>query len=137
MALITWSSAYSLDHLQIDTQHRTLVGLLNQLHEAMSAGHGKDVLGKVLTDLAGYTVVHFQTEEALMREHAYPERDAHKRQHDELTAEVLRFKRDYETGKASMSLQVLTFLKSWLTGHIQGADAKLAAFLRKTPVPVG
>ena len=51
MALITWSSMFSVGVAEIDNQHKKLVELINQLNDAMHAGKGADVMGKVLSEL--------------------------------------------------------------------------------------
>ena len=62
MAYLDWSESYSVGIPKIDMQHQKLVAFLNQLYEAMQAGKGNDVLGKVLNDLAMYTKTHNQVE---------------------------------------------------------------------------
>ena len=73
MALIKWTSALSVAVPEIDLQHQKLVSLINQLHESMLSGKGREVLGGVLNELIDYTKRHFADEEELMRRHNYPE----------------------------------------------------------------
>ncbi|MCC6132451.1 MAG: hemerythrin, partial [Acidobacteria bacterium] len=56
MSLITWSDELSVGVSAFDNQHKRLVALINELHDAMSAGKGSKVLGKILSELADYTV---------------------------------------------------------------------------------
>ena len=55
MSLFAWSAKYSLHIGQIDEQHKKLVGMLNDLFDAMKAGKGNDVLDNVLSQLIAYT----------------------------------------------------------------------------------
>jgi len=37
---------------------------------------------------------------------------------------VSEFKASYEVGNIGLSIDIMRFLKDWLTGHIQGTDRK-------------
>ena len=63
MALIEWNDEYSVKVKEIDQQHMKLVNLINELHLAMKEARGREVVGKILTDLISYTKFHFSTEE--------------------------------------------------------------------------
>ena len=109
---------------QIDAEHKNLVSILNQLHEAMRRGQGKDVLGSTLDSLVSYTKAHFTNEERLLQQSGYPDLVAHKREHELLTNKVLEFQRNFNAGRIGLSLDVMEFLSSWLQGHIKGTDKK-------------
>ncbi|MGB9912684.1 MAG: hemerythrin, partial [Candidatus Kapaibacteriota bacterium] len=47
MAFIEWNDNYSVGVSIIDNQHKQLIRIINELHEGMGTGKGKDVLGKV------------------------------------------------------------------------------------------
>ncbi len=128
-SLFVWNDSYSTGIREIDAQHKKLVDILNALYDAMSKGQGNQALGKLLDELIKYTVVHFATEERLFKLHGYPDTLAHKREHDELASKVLQLQKDFAAGKVSLSMQVASFLKNWLTNHILGADKKYAPFL--------
>jgi len=46
MSLIEWSPAYSVKVKKFDDQHKKLIELINQLHDAMKAGQGNAMLGE-------------------------------------------------------------------------------------------
>jgi hemerythrin len=129
MALITWTDALSVNIKEIDAQHRRLFDLMNKLHEAMKVGKGNDVLGGILGDLVKYTVFHFSTEEKYFQKFGYPEFQQHKKQHDDLAQKAKALKESFEQGKQTISIEVLNFLKDWLSGHIVGSDKKYGRFL--------
>jgi hemerythrin len=113
----------------IDEEHKILVNMINDLHSAMGSGKGKDVMGKILTGLADYTKTHFAFEENLMQKHGYPGYLAHKGQHDALTKQVNDLYIKFAEGKTMVTVEVMHFLKNWLTDHIQNTDKKYAPFL--------
>ena len=129
MALITWSDALSVNIKEIDTQHQRLVDLVNKLHDSMKSGKGNDILGPILSDLVRYTVSHFATEERYFQKFAYPEFQQHKKEHDDLAQKAKVLKASFEQGKQTISIEVLNFLKDWLSKHILGSDKKYSPFL--------
>ena len=128
MAFIDWSQQYSVGVRQFDDQHKKLIALVNELHEAMKSGKGKEVLAHVLGELVSYTRTHFKAEEQLMQIHAYPDAAAHRQLHEELTEKAVALKRDLEAGNSMLTLPVMDFLKTWLQNHIMGTDKKYTAF---------
>lgn len=134
MSLFQWSPDLSVNIAEIDSQHKKLIGILNLLHESMRTGKGKDVLAKVLNDLTDYTVYHFGTEERLFEKYAYPEYRAHKRQHDDLTSQVLELKKRFEAGQVTITVEVMNFLKEWLNNHIRHTDKKYSEYLNSKGV---
>ena len=130
MALISWQDKYSVNIREIDDQHKKLIDMINELHDAMMAGQGKEVMTQVLDKLASYCVSHFATEERLMSTHGFPGFDEHKEKHEKMTAKVKQLQQGLaQSGTAVMSNDVMTFLKSWLDKHIMGTDHKYAPFL--------
>lgn len=130
MTMFEWKPEYSVGYPQIDEQHKRLFEFANELHSAMSAGKGKEILRKTLGKLISYTKAHFASEERLMQANKYPDYAAHKAAHDALTARVMNFERDFEAGRAMMSVEVLRFLNEWLMRHIGETDRKIASFLK-------
>ena len=61
MSLIKWNDSFSVNVVKIDQEHKKLFEMVNELTDAMKAGHGKDVLGNILDRLISYTAFHFQT----------------------------------------------------------------------------
>jgi hemerythrin len=129
MSLITWSPALEVGVSQIDREHKKLVELLNKLSDAMKEGHGKDVLGTLLHDLVQYTIQHFTMEENLMKVHRYPSEPDHKHEHDDLKKTVSDLQEKLKSGKMTVSIETMTFLKTWLNNHILMSDKKLALHL--------
>lgn len=129
MALIPWNDKYSVGISSIDTQHKKLVDLTNQLHDAMSTGKAKDSIPAILTDLVAYTKQHFSYEEKIMDTNKYPGYVKQQMEHAALTKQVVKFKEDMLAGKISLSIEVMNFLKGWLINHISGSDKLYTQFL--------
>jgi hemerythrin len=134
MALIDWSDEFSVNIKDIDAQHKKLIELINRLHDAMRVGQGKAALDAILTDLVAYTQTHFAFEEQLMAKHGYAAAAEHKQAHDILTESVLKMQKQYQSGALVMSVEVLQFLKQWLSAHIMGSDKRYTAHLNSKGV---
>lgn len=131
MALVTWSDKYSMNIKEIDEQHKNLVKMINELHDAMLNARSKEVALGIINNMAEYTQYHFSTEEKYMVQYKYPDYVAHKKEHDRFIQQVGNFKKDYEGGKAGLSFELLNFLKDWLVGHIQESDRKYSPFFNE------
>jgi len=130
MPLMTWTERLSVGVKVLDEDHKRLVALVNELYDAMQAGHGRDTLGRILDGLVRYTKEHFAREEKFFAQSHYPAADSHRQQHEALTRQVMDVQRKYAAGSAStLSLDVLQFLKNWLINHIQGSDQKYRVHL--------
>jgi hemerythrin len=125
MTLMTWTEKLSVGVGVLDEDHKKLVAMVNELYDAMQAGHGKDKLGRILDGLVQYTKFHFAREEKFFAETGYPASAPHKQQHEALTKQVLEVQKKYAAGAtATLSVDVMQFLKNWLITHIQGSDQK-------------
>jgi len=134
MALITWSNDLSVSIKKFDEEHKKLITMINDLHMAMGSGNGKDVLGPVLARLVDYTKTHFAAEEELMQKHGYPGYVSHKALHDGLTRQVIDLQNKFGEGKVLITVQVMNFLKDWLSSHIINTDKKYSHYLNSKGV---
>lgn len=129
MPIMSWTDTYSIGIAEIDQQHKKLIDLINALHDAMTKGQAKTVLGKILGDLVSYCNGHFAIEEKLFDKYGYPDAADHKEKHQKMTSKVLALQQQFEQGKATITLDVMDFLQQWLHKHILGTDKKYSSFL--------
>ena len=127
--LFPWSDTFSVKIGIIDMQHKNLVNFINELHQAMVEGHGKEQLGKILANLIKYTQIHFKTEESYLATHQYPDYVNHKSEHDQLTKTVQDFQSKFQKNEVGLTIEVMDFLKNWLSKHILGSDKRYGPFL--------
>jgi hemerythrin len=131
MALMSWMDSYSVSVPQFDSQHKQLFALINRLHDAMAKGHANDVMAKTLDELILYTKSHFQAEEKLLESKGYPDLAAHKAQHEKFTSQVVQFQEDFISGKLTVTIQLMNFLRDWLIHHILETDKQYGEFLKQ------
>lgn len=131
MAFIEWNESLSVNVAVIDGQHQKLIAMINELHEAMSQGKGRTVLGRIVSGLVSYTESHFRTEEKYFDVFGYPEALSHKKEHADFVAKVSEFKEGVEQGKIALSIEIMNFLSDWLRNHIKGVDKKYLSFFNE------
>lgn len=135
MALLRWSREYELGLDQVDDHHRHLVALLNKVYRDFNNGVLKHSMTRVVEELIDYAIYHFAAEEHWMSEHRYPELAEHRRQHDYFKQRIEEIRRDLTDGNGQLSLEVLTFLKNWVSNHILDSDADYGRFVQQQRSP--
>ncbi len=128
MNFFEWKPSYSVNVDDLDSQHKKLITLVNSLNEAMTQGKGKDVLNRVLNDLAIYAEVHFNNEEKLFAKYQYPDAKAHIQVHNDFRSKVLEIKKKADSGNLLVTVELLTFLQKWIEDHILKIDKKYSEF---------
>lgn len=131
MELIQWSGVYAVDIPEVDRQHRELIKIINRMFQYMSEQRGKEILQSTLNELSDYTVYHFSTEESLMKEKSYPFLAEHKAEHALFIEKVIKYRKEFETLKTNMSIEIFYFLKDWLYHHITEVDKNMAKYINQ------
>lgn len=131
MPLIQWNDTFSVKVPSLDAQHEQLIKILNDLHEAMLAKRGNEVLAQEVARLHQYARTHLKTEEELLQKHGYPNFAAHKAQHDAYLAKVKDIETEMRNGGMTVPIHLMNFLKQWWTSHILKTDRDYADFLKE------
>jgi hemerythrin len=131
MAMIAWNNNLSVNVVEIDMQHKKLVAMINELYDAMKVGKGKEAIGKILNDLILYTATHFKTEEQYFTKFGYPNTADHKMEHTAFVEKVKEFKSGFDTGKVTVTIEVMKFLSDWLFKHIMVTDKNYSKFFNE------
>ena len=124
---ILWDEKWSIGNKLIDSQHKTLVKLVNDL---VFSSDEKGIPA-ALSFLVNYTATHFKDEEALQKSCGFPGYIRHKELHRELTVTVGKLVAEYQkagsTAKLKHSLDKV--LASWLINHIEVEDKKIGDYI--------
>ncbi|MEE4242492.1 MAG: bacteriohemerythrin [Desulfopila sp.] len=134
MALIYWMPEFNTNIAILDQQHRLLVDLINELHQAFEADKDRQILIKLIDKIGMFAASHFAREEHLFELHGYPHAEEHLQEHDYFEDMLFQFEDEFKAGKQNLTLNVLTFLSDWLVNHINGSDKQYVAFLKKRGV---
>ena len=130
MPAINWTNQLSVGVHAIDTDHKLLVSLINQLNDAIEDGLGEETVGSVLNALCDYTLYHFGREEALMAACGYPDAEDHRKIHEQITTKVMDIRDGFLAGKDIVHGEdMLELMTNWLTDHIVGRDKLYQPFM--------
>ncbi len=128
MEAFVWNQRFVTGIEIVDTQHRRLVDIINQLGDVMLGGKpmsegSMQILFKQLSD---YAREHFSDEEALMREAGIDPRhiDRHTAHHHQFVEQLASMWRARGAMK-NPGETVLGFLSAWLAFHILGEDQSM------------
>lgn len=127
MPLMEWDGSLNLGDAMLDRQHKSLVALINQVHETSQSPDRDTEIMHSITAMYLYAKEHFFDEEGLMARLCYPERQGHTAMHKvfvakahEMTDACLEGRMDHE--------DMLRFLVAWLSRHIAVEDAKIVQY---------
>jgi len=129
MALFNWNDNLNVSNKLFDSQHKQLFDLINQLHDAMLVGKGKEVMDTVLKALLNYTKTHFADEERVLKLHKYPDCERQIKEHQLFVQQILDLQKKQTEGNAAITQVTLNFLRDWLQKHISVEDKKYSQFL--------
>lgn len=131
MTFFPWQKNYAFGIESIDSDHVKLIDMINDLYSAMSKGEGKNVIKDIVTGLVDYSKVHFKREEVKMKSINFMNFEDHEAEHDAFILKVSAFKKKLDEGKDNISIEVVTFLREWLSNHILTSDKEMAKELLK------
>ncbi len=129
-----WSRHFVTGIAVVDSQHRGLVELINEVAPLLGGGDalGADTARSVLDRLWEYALTHFRDEEQIMRHGGLdPDELAHHlRSHHGFVDEVKLMQRQLDAEGLCSGHDLLRFLASWLTFHILVEDQLMARQLQ-------
>jgi hemerythrin-like metal-binding protein len=131
MPLLEWNDTFSVGFEEIDNDHKQLIGIVNRLDDAITAGKEFAVVGDLLDELVSYTLWHFRHEERLMQSYGDPTFYDHKQEHEALAEAAAAKQQEFQGGNQDVARELMPFLKGWLTKHIQGTDSRTGHYLAK------
>jgi hemerythrin-like metal-binding protein len=134
LALLTWSTKYSVGVQALDDQHKGLLRVLNALHAGMMKGQAQSVAGPLLDTLMAGARQHFALEERMMSEAKYAGLAQHRAKHQELIGKLANFMARYRNCDSTMYVQLLNFLRDWFNDHMQKEDQEYGPALKANGV---
>lgn len=133
MALLQWKDSYSVGIDAVDHEHKELIGLINRLHDRLTATHEAATIAGFLGDILRSISAHFALEEHFMRDHGYDQLPQHKADHELLLDEIRDIMDDYEADPAAGTTALSARLDAWFSRHFETHDARLHKALGNHP----
>lgn len=130
METVIWvNEKFTVGVQHIDAQHKHIVEMLNTLGQAIEENRGTEYIAQVVSEMKSYAQYHFATEEEAMSKFNFPKLVAHRTEHDAFIEKVLDVEDALATGGQISPLDIWTFLRDWVTDHIQSCDKEYGPFL--------
>jgi len=128
MAYLAWQDDLNTGIQVIDNQHKRIVEMINQLHDAQ-AQRLDGLVGQVIEELVDYTLSHFAFEETLLEDAGYEFTRAHKKVHELFIKRVSEYRLRFAAGE-DIADELKQLLGRWLFNHIRNDDANYAESVR-------
>jgi hemerythrin len=125
MRRMVWTAACRTGFEEIDSQHRLLFAISNELLEIGNPKSQELEIKYLLRHLRDYVDKHFSYEEKFMEEKKFPGLADHKLKHEKIVSEI----NSALTSSASMTEikeSLETLLNAWIRSHILVEDKKYA-----------
>ncbi len=125
-----WSDEYKIGISAVDSQHKRLFELVQELNEVLQKGlKGADV-ESLLVVLDQYKTRHFQLEEKYMEECDYPAIAEQRKAHESFTDkfEELRVELNEQGLTPNLINSIRGELALWLKDHVTGLDMQFGEY---------
>ncbi len=126
---LAWKPEYSVGVEQMDEDHKKLLDLILQMFKVLQSASDKEKAAAIIAELNNYTITHFTREEELLRQHGYPDLEAHIKEHEVMKQKVKDFQGEFEGNSDKVSSDVLRYLQEWLINHINTTDKKYSEYM--------
>lgn len=127
-----------LDIPVIDLQHIWLVYLIMELENenlgAANEAFPEEKIRKIMGDLLSFAAEHFSLEEDLLMAFDMPDAFEHAEKHRHFVQFLSERANEVRTGKQDSVKVLISFLKDWLTMHIQKDDRHYATYCRDSGI---
>jgi len=132
----TWNEVYNTGIVTIDTQHKVILKILNELYDVVFINKKDDKLAGILHELVQYTIYHFEEEEKLFEKYHFIAEKEHKKEHALFVEQISAFKQKLNTNDRLITLELIDFLKNWLIDHILVKDQEYVKFFNAKGIQI-
>jgi len=125
---LKWDEKYEVGHARIDAEHQIFLGLIIDFKSAIDNDAPREKLLRILKEVEKYAEFHFVSEENIMIDVGYPEKEKHTVIHNHLLAELHDQNQQFKA-KVSSAESIFEFLFEWFALHTSNEDKKLAHYI--------
>lgn len=130
MSFVAWDDRFTSGIRIFDDEHKALIAIVNQLHDAFMSGVERAALSRICDELTEYVMLHFRHEEMYFDDWHYPDKQAHIAAHRQLREQVFAYRGQIlDRPSLEMANELFGFLRLWLTEHILSDDRYFCEFL--------
>lgn len=130
--LVEWDHALNIGIPEVDKAHQTMFGMMNIVHNAIHYPDTLNIQQGIFKELFQYGEEHFEQEERLMEQSAYPQLAAHRAQHRGFLEQAEKFTKLMGGESHTLLLDMSIFVKNWFVFHIAKWDQEMGEHLSDT-----
>lgn len=128
MSEFTWNENYQIGNETVDSQHRYIFELANQIVDVTDDGE----ITRLLMLFYQHVREHFYAEEQLMKQTSYPGYQKHVEQHNQMLDRLVEISETVQKKQWHPS-DIKEFVNGWVLVHILQEDMLLGAYLKTHP----
>ena len=131
--LVNWELDYSVDVVELDSQHRELMNLVNDMinHSTDNETERKKYFQRIIFVASSHVAKHFDTEEKVLSRTNYGIFEEHKKEHKKITEKIKAIQDELGNNNGDIALQNLTVtLKEYFLSHILLYDKEAKEFFK-------
>ena len=121
-APLVWKDAFLCGNDLIDSQHKLLVQLANELFNAMLSERSDTDVAQIVANLLVETKQHFQDEEHLLRQLGFDNLEQHAAEHAQLLAQAQRLAGQFDAKNLTLGSLFEFLAHDVIIRHILGSD---------------
>jgi hemerythrin-like metal-binding protein len=125
VSLIEWKDEFETGVPDVDHEHKEIISLINELHDAMSGEDASITVLDFLGEIHVHIAAHFALEEKVMREQRYDQYQDHKQDHERLLDEISDIMDAYEENEFYNDEEFAATIGNWFSEHFRTRDARL------------
>lgn len=135
---LVWDeSRHALGIPSLDREHREMMGLVNELAEAVAQGCDFERGRRLMEEALDCVARHFSHEEKLMRQHAFPGLEQHAAEHEKLLHEAATLMETYDPRHAGRAVLVTAYLIDCAENHILREDREIGQYFMERGINPG
>ncbi len=127
---IEWKDSYSVGIEELDSQHRGLLDLINEVRN-LSGAMSKTEPFVVLNAMIKYAQNHFKAEERYLENNDFPSLIHQKRAHENFVEEAFSMAQELDEEGLLTLGGITIYLEEWFKDHVLGSDQEYKAYLEK------
>ncbi len=122
--MIVWDDKFSFGISIIDKEHKKFIDAVNKAFVAEERNDNREAAKEFLNEMTDYSLTHFSTEEAYMKEFKFSGFKYHKKEHHDFTITAIANLKKVTKGDCHIINETLLYFTGWVLNHIQITDRK-------------
>jgi hemerythrin len=134
--LLSWDESLSTGNRDLDTQHKYLIEICNDLATAIEKNRGPKITGMVLDILMFYAESHFKKEEDCMQRYRCAAAERNQKAHGTFLETLKAYQSEHEACQppVELAIRIHEYLTTWIISHIAHVDTQLHSAIHQNKI---